>query len=104
MEFMSDEVKPQDNPPVKKRRWVRPCCILMIIAVSITIGAGALCWRLAQGPFHVGFLIPIVEKTLSADDGLSFKIGSLNMVWRGGTTPLGFDMRDLHVKALRAIS
>jgi len=108
---MNDEVKPQSSEtasavpaadaPVKQRRWIRPLCILGIIAAAVTIGAGALCWRLAQGPFHAAFLTGFLEKSLSDDRGLTFDIGDLSMVWRGGRTPVGFIMRDIHVSGVR---
>ncbi|HEY8964744.1 MAG TPA: DUF3971 domain-containing protein [Alphaproteobacteria bacterium] len=101
---MTDEVKtqsPENDQDIKIRRWVRPLCIGLIILTAVTIGAGALCWRLAQGPFHADFMVPFLEKSLSEDDGLQFNIGDLNMVWRGGNTPLGFEITDMSVAGSR---
>jgi len=85
------------------RRSLHICFDLLgafLAGLALLIGFAA--YRLSDGhPFHVGFLIPFVERSLAAPDGtFRVRIDDIIVTWTGGDRLIG--LRALHVRALGA--
>lgn len=76
--------------------WVATLLLALVLA-----GAGALFWRLAQGPVAVDALAPYIEQALEGDDGrIDVAIGSLVLSW-AGEGESGASVLDLRARQVR---
>lgn len=89
---MNDEVNPPPPaPPQHKGRKIALISILTVVLGFYTLlaaGAGALAWRLSQGPLNADSALPFIEKMLGQGDRLKFDIGSLTLSWGGRANPV----------------
>ena len=63
---------------------------------------GFTAWRLSNGhPFHLAFLVPLVEQALAAPDGsFQVRMDDIVVAWTGGEQLVG--LRAVHVRAVAA--
>jgi len=85
------------------RRSLRICFDLLgAFLAGLVLLIGFAAYRLSDGhPFHVGFLIPILEQSLAAPDG-SYRVrfDDIVVTWTGGDRLIG--LRALRVRAIAA--
>ncbi len=85
------------------RRSLRICFDLLgAFLAGLALLIGFAVYRLSDGhPFHVGFLIPFLERSLAAPDG-SYRVrfDDIVVTWTGGDRLIG--LRALHVRAVGA--
>ncbi len=58
--------------------------IVVVLAVATALAAGALAWRLAQGPLDMAWLARRLEAAANADNGATrLQIGTASLAWEG---------------------
>jgi hypothetical protein len=73
--------------------------IFLTLGVLIVIGVGLLGWRLSSGPISLGFLTPLIEHALSADDeSLTVDMDDTILAWGGWRRT--FDIRMTGVRVI----
>ncbi len=72
--------------------------IVGTLVVLLVIGAGALGWRLSQGPLPLNFLTPTIERALSDEThGTTVSVGDTVLAWGGWRRTFDVEIRSLRV-------
>src|SRR3546814_16908652 len=75
-------------------RWV------MAAAVTLLVLAGALVWRISQGPISVGFLAPYVSDALALSDyGITAEFDDIVVAWAEDDEALRLRMYNARYRA-----
>jgi hypothetical protein len=73
--------------------------IVLFVAVIASILAGALLWRLQQGPLTVDFVKPMLaQRAKDRDPTIDLQIGKVQLTWPDWTEPLVLDVDNLVLK------
>jgi uncharacterized protein YhdP len=81
------------------RRWLRVALLLIGVPVAVVaLGAGAVVWRVRQGPVSLGFLVPRIEAALAQDDaGWTVDVDALELVWETAERHVELQARGLQI-------
>jgi len=97
---------PSPLPRGERGRAIRRTARLLgwgatLLLAAVLAGAGALVWRLAQGPVAVDALAPYIERALEGEDArIDVAIGSLVLSW-AGEAETGASILDLRARQVR---
>ena len=72
--------------------------IFGVLATLLFLAWGGLLFRLSQGPLPVDFLVDRIEKSFSGyQTGLTFDVGTAQLVWGGKFEPFEIEIKDLQI-------
>jgi hypothetical protein len=81
------------------RRWLRFALLLIGVPLGlVALGAGAVVWRVRQGPVSLDFLVPRIEAALAEDDeGWKVDVDALELVWETAERHVELQARGLSI-------
>ncbi len=81
---MSGQVSAAKRPAAPWRRALRLATrAVLAAALLVGLGAGALAWRLAQGPLELTWLAPMLDRGMTLGPGARLHAGRATLAWDG---------------------